>query len=87
MITIDVRMIYHSGIGTYIRNLLTRVIQAWSHQRIYLLGNRADLQQFDWALAKNVEIADFPWPIYSISEQLHFMQSIPKDTSDERTHF
>ena len=74
-------MLYHSGIGTYIRNLLPLVIQALPHQRIYLLGNIADLRQFDWVLAKDVEIADFPWPIYSVSEQLHFVRSIPKDTT------
>jgi glycosyltransferase involved in cell wall biosynthesis len=69
-IVVDARMIAASGIGTYVRNTLSRVVQARPDWRFVLLGQRerlADVGSFG-----NVEIRDAGAPAYSLREQVAF---------------
>lgn len=72
-ITIDARMINHSGIGTYIKNMIPILI---GNYNVALLGNKTTLKSFSWANQVNTIEADFP--IYSISEQIKLPNLIPE---------
>lgn len=79
-LSIDVRMLKHSGIGTYIKNLLPLVIAAFPERQINLLGNRNKLLQYSWSSSPNVRIIDCLAPIYSLAEQIELAGKIPRDT-------
>jgi glycosyltransferase involved in cell wall biosynthesis len=72
-IAIDARMINHSGIGTYMKNLLNVLIEDY---HLKLLGNSSEIQKHIKNSDK-VEIIEFNSPIYSISEQIIFPVKIP----------
>ena len=67
-IAIDARMILHSGIGTYTRNLVTNIFDIDKTNTYTLLGREKDLSKY--AKEPNVSITEFHSPIYSISEQV-----------------
>ncbi|MDD5237250.1 MAG: glycosyltransferase family 1 protein, partial [Candidatus Omnitrophica bacterium] len=67
-IAIDARMINHSGIGTYIRNLIPEIARDASIKEITLVGKSRDLSSFN--TNKKIVILDCNIPIYSLKEQL-----------------
>jgi len=80
-ITIDLRMICCSGIGTYLSNLVPLIISACAETRFTLIGDARELCNYRWAQRKNVIVVDCTVPIYSIAEQYVIPRLIPKDTS------
>jgi glycosyltransferase involved in cell wall biosynthesis len=79
-LTIDLRMLYASGIGTYIRNLVPRIMHALPGTHFTLLGRPEELDQLDWTRRKNTNIVECRSRIYSLGEQLELVQRIPRDT-------
>lgn len=79
-ITVDARMAGSSGIGTYIQELVPRVVDALPGVRFTLLG---DLDVLPSVVGQSARVrhAAFDAPIYSIREQLAFRNVIPRDTS------
>ena len=75
LVVVDARMISASGIGTYLRNALPRVIAARPRWRFVLLGDRARLASADLASGGNVEIRHNEAPVYSLREQFAFARS------------
>ena len=71
-IVVDARMIASSGIGTYLRNTLPRIIAARPDWRYVLLGDRERLAAAGVTPARNVELRDNGAPLYSIREQVAF---------------
>jgi glycosyltransferase involved in cell wall biosynthesis len=71
-ITIDARMINHSGIGTYIRSLVPNLVNKYN---LILLGDREILTKFNWS--ETVRIIDCRSSIYSVREQLEIPLKIP----------
>ncbi len=71
-VAIDARMINHSGIGTYIRNLVPNLVNKYN---LILLGNREILTRFSWS--ETVRIIDCKSRIYSLKEQLEIPLKIP----------
>jgi glycosyltransferase involved in cell wall biosynthesis len=69
-IVVDARMIASSGIGTYLRNTLPRIVQARPSWRFTLLGDRDRLGEV--GSADNVEVRKAGAPLYSLREQLAF---------------
>lgn len=67
-IAIDARMILHSGIGTYTRNLVTNILDIDKSNTYILLGKKEALSKY--AQKSNVSITEFHSPIYGISEQV-----------------
>ena len=67
-IAIDARMILHSGIGTYTRNLLTNIFDIDKSNTYILLGKKKELSKY--TQKPNVSITEFHSPIYGISEQV-----------------
>ncbi|CAM4323324.1 glycosyltransferase family 4 protein [Paenibacillus alkaliterrae] len=80
-ITIDLRMLHNSGIGTYIRNLVPLVIRLFPDTSYNLIGNITEMKQYDWAQNKNITLIDCKSKIYSVSEQYELVRKIPKDTT------
>lgn len=78
-IGIDARMIYSSGIGTVIENLLRRIIFERKDWEFILIGNVVDLKKFSFGTLNNVEIIECSAPIYSLREQLDFLKVIPSN--------
>lgn len=72
-ITIDARMINHSGIGTYIKNLIPNLVDKY---KLALLGNSNTLKSFPWS--NHVKILSADYPIYSLSEQINLPKQIPE---------
>ena len=73
-LVIDVRLINASGIGTYLKNIIPGILQAFDE--VTVLGNTAEIKLFDWS--KNVEIIEFNAAIYSIKEQIQYPFVVPK---------
>ena len=69
-IVVDARMLYASGIGVYLSNLLPRVIRLCADVRFFLLGPADRLSSESWTHQPNVKVLDCTCPIYSVQEQL-----------------
>lgn len=69
-IAIDMRMVRHSGIGTYLRSLFPRLRALRPADRFCLLGLPERLQEQFGAPGAGVEHAPWQSPIYSVREQL-----------------
>jgi glycosyltransferase involved in cell wall biosynthesis len=71
-LAIDARMINHSGIGTYIKNMIPNLVENYN---LTLLGNVKMLSSFPWS--KEIKIIGAKSSIYSISEQMELPNKIP----------
>jgi len=69
-ICIDVRMLFSSGIGSYIRNLVPRVIRELPGWKFNLMGDREELTRWEGIDREKTVITDFREPIYSVREQI-----------------
>ncbi|MFC4776800.1 glycosyltransferase family 4 protein [Paenibacillus sp. GCM10023252] len=83
MLTIDLRMLNHSGIGTYLQNLVPVVINNLRDIEICMLGNKEQLEKLaidNLTTIDNIKIVAMDSPIYSIKEQKELLEKIPKQT-------
>jgi glycosyltransferase involved in cell wall biosynthesis len=71
-IVIDARMINHSGIGTYMKNLINALLEDY---HLILLGDPPEIKKH--IKSGVIEIIKFHSPIYSVSEQFIFPFKIP----------
>lgn len=78
-ITIDARMINNSGIGTYLQNILPKILQDRG-KHFNLLGDSAELRRKGFSSFNNVTLVDVQSPIYSVSEQMELVMKIPRET-------
>lgn len=76
-LAVDSRMLHASGIGTYIHNLLPRVIEALPDVHFHLLGNLEELKGERFVSGHNVVLHRATSPIYSAREQLTLLRKIP----------
>jgi glycosyltransferase involved in cell wall biosynthesis len=68
-VAIDVRLADAPGIGTYLRNLVPRVIAARPSWRFLLLGDASTIERAGWSALHNVGVRQIAASIYSVSEQ------------------
>ena len=78
---IDARMQGHSGIGTYVSNLMPRLVASHRGSRIHLLGDSDALARLAWARDPRVSVVDCRSPIFSAREQLQLPRRIPAECS------
>ena len=73
---IDIRMINSSGIGTYIRNIVPKIIMHFSNKHIILLCSKEEYEYCNkfFNKFKNVELRIFDANIYSIKEQILYLK-------------
>ncbi|WP_256758996.1 glycosyltransferase family 1 protein [Cohnella sp. WQ 127256] len=81
MLTIDVRMINHSGIGTYIRQLVPLVIEKLPNVKICLIGSPNHLSQWIEPYKERVVIRSVDAEVYSLKEQWAMHRAIPQETT------
>ena len=79
-IAIDLRMLTASGIGTYLQNLIPRIIDMPTGWKFSLMGRAAEINNFEWAKQPLVDVIDCQAPIYSLKEQYEIFFKIPRDT-------
>jgi len=73
-------MLNSSGIGTYLQNLLPRLLQARPRYTFHLLGDLIQLEKFAWSRSDNASLIRCTAPIYSIAEQVQLSAATPRDT-------
>src|SRR5215211_4258662 len=78
-IGIDARMADAPGIGTYLRNLVPRVIAARPSWRFTLFGSRSTIAVLGWSELNNVSVQEVTAPIYSIGEQIALLSARPSN--------
>ena len=81
-IAIDARMINHSGIGTYMKNLINTLLQDY---HLILLGDPSEIKKH--IKSGEIEILNFQAPIYSVSEQIKYPFKIPACDLYLSTHY
>jgi glycosyltransferase involved in cell wall biosynthesis len=81
MITIDVRFISASGIGTYIQNVIPGLIRTLSNQSFTLLGDPNEIERLDFPLGTRVKMIKASSKMYSLQEQFELPKLIPKNTN------
>ena len=79
-VTIDMRMLGVSGVGTYVEELVPRVIARWVSARFTLLGDAGAIARVVPA-SERVAIRRLDVPIYSIREQFLMALAIPRRTT------
>ena len=79
-LSIDLRMVNASGIGTYISNIVPRVIKALPNCTFDLIGDPVELRSLDWTHSTNVRLISCCSPIYSLREQIDHVTMIAKGT-------
>lgn len=78
-VTIDVRMIYASGIGTYLRNTLPKVFLSSQNYNFFLICQREDFDRLGWKF-DNVSFIFSKSTIYSLAQQWEIPRLVPKNT-------
>jgi len=81
VLTIDLRMLRASGIGTYLVHLIPLVVTNHPEIKFNLLGRVEELLQYPWVEGKNIVLFNCCSRIYSIAEQLELFQKIQKETT------
>jgi glycosyltransferase involved in cell wall biosynthesis len=80
LVTVDARMIEASGIGTYLKHLLPRVLAGLPEARLCLLGRPSELTPFDWTRDERVTVKALRAGVYSPFEQLAVLRATPPET-------
>ncbi len=80
-LTIDLRWIDSSGVGTYIQGIMPGLVKRLGAVSIVALGNRERLEACDWAHAGNVRLVQCGAARYSLAEQVQLPLAIPRETS------
>ena len=77
-VAVDVRKIHDSGIGTYIRQVIPRVILGSTDIHFFLLGRSNDLRALGWDVISRVTLVDCRSATYSVEEQFELLFKTPR---------
>lgn len=80
-LTIDIRKLRDSGVGTCLINVLPKVFDNLPSTRVSLIGNADDPLVAAWGALPNTTLIDYHRRPYSPLEQLELLQVIPKETT------
>ena len=67
---VDARMVAASGVGTYLRNVLRRLVADGPDWRLALLGDPEELARHSWSAAPGVEVVAHRAPLYGLRQQI-----------------
>lgn len=79
-IAIDVRLMWASGIGAYIRNLVPRVIKSLPGMRFYLMGVPEEMKRLEAFRRDNAIWIRLSSRLFSLREQVEMISKVPPDT-------
>jgi glycosyltransferase involved in cell wall biosynthesis len=80
LVTVDARMLRSTGIGTYLRALLPRVVERLGQARFCLLGEPAVLGREASLRDSRVRFRALKAGIYGPTEQVRLLAATPRDT-------
>jgi glycosyltransferase involved in cell wall biosynthesis len=80
LVTVDARMLRATGIGSYLRGVLPRVVARLETARFCLLGDPAELEREAVSRSPRVEVRAFGSKIYGPSEQPGLFWRTPRET-------
>lgn len=80
LVSVDLRMLEASGVGTYLRNLVPRLLRR-SGRRWALLGDVEAIRRSGLAAHRSATAIPLRAPIYSIREQLAMTRRVPAETA------
>ncbi len=78
-ITLDVRMMWSSGIGSYIRYLVPRVIERMPEARFFLMGRPDEISRWP-SFAKKIDCIQTASAVFTLGEQVELFRKIPRET-------
>ena len=70
LVAVDARMLDASGIGTYLQNVLRRLVAAGPQWRLLLLGDPDVLARQAWSRAPGVQVIAHRAPLYGLRGQM-----------------
>jgi len=70
LVAVDARMVEASGIGTYLRNVLRRLVAGGPEWRLALLGDPEVLARHAWSAAPGVQVIAHRAPVYGLRQQI-----------------
>ena len=79
-ICIDARWLKHSGIGTYLSEIIPKLIILKPNYHFTVLGNTKSINEILPNNISNITIVDFNAKMYSLTEQVLYSKVIPVDT-------
>lgn len=74
-LVIDARVVNAGGLGRYFRNVVSGIMARGGFEVVFL-GRARELRAYPWA--KDAEIIEFPYPLFSVSEQVGFLLKTPR---------
>lgn len=77
-ICVDCRMIEHSGLGTYLKNIVPRLMENEREIEFFLLGDEEKIRRYVNDNLTNYTIIQVNSRIFSIAEQFELLKKIPK---------
>jgi glycosyltransferase involved in cell wall biosynthesis len=80
MITIDVRWLNASGIGTYLRNIIPGILTAFPEQSFVLIGDKHEIGSIRIPSNAKVDVIAAYSKMYSLAEQFEIPKKISKNT-------
>lgn len=80
MITIDVRWLNASGMGTYLRHVVPGIIAAFPERNFVLIGDGDEIEGLGIPSGAKVEVVASNAKMYSLVEQFEIPGKIPKET-------
>ena len=75
LVAVDARMVDASGIGTYLQNVLRRLVATAPEWDLALLADPEALARHGWGRARGVELLAHRAPFYGLRQQLLPMPS------------
>ena len=79
-LAVDTRMLFSSGIGSFLAHLLPEIIPDLEDWKVYLLGDVEKIRTYGWVERDNVKLIPCRTGIYSLAEQFELLRKIPEDT-------
>jgi glycosyltransferase involved in cell wall biosynthesis len=80
IITIDLRLLNVSGIGTYLRNVIPGIIMEFRSNRFTLIGDKAEIGRLGLPNDRRISVVVAKSKMYSLFEQAEIPDLIPKNT-------
>jgi glycosyltransferase involved in cell wall biosynthesis len=78
ILTADLRMVRHSGIGRYLRNLVPLLLPQLQADEIHILASQELLSGTPWLADPRIRLVETSAPIYTLAEQ-RLLTSIPNN--------
>ena len=77
-VTVDLRKLHDSGIGTYLRAIVPRVAASMPDVCFRVLGDALALERLEWTRLSNIKVRNCGVPPLSLQEQWQMPRYLPR---------